>query len=75
MLPYLERDITDLVCSARPLLDIFLTVRGELNQDLLTVLSPTTFIEGQAHKEIQARQRLADHEAQSTLIAREESTK
>ena len=40
MLPHLERDITDLVCNARPLLDMFLTVRGELNQDLLTVLSP-----------------------------------
>ena len=68
MLPYLERDIVDLVCNARPLLDMFLTVRGELNQDLLTVLSPAAFIEDQAHKVIQARQRLADREAQSTLI-------
>jgi hypothetical protein len=31
MLPYLERDIADLVYDARPLLDIFVTIRGELN--------------------------------------------
>jgi DUF971 family protein len=50
-------------------------MRGELNQDLLAVLSPSAFIDGQAHKVIQARQRIADREAQNTLIAREESTK
>jgi hypothetical protein len=75
MLPYLERDIADLVYNARPLLDIFLTIKGELNQDLLIVLYPAAFIESQAHKVIQARQRIADREAESTLIAREESTK
>jgi hypothetical protein len=62
MLPYLERDIADLVCNARPLLDIFLAIKGELNQDLLAVLSPVAFIEGQAPKVIQAKQRLANCE-------------
>ena len=74
MLPYLKRDIADLVCNSRPLLDIFLAIIGELNQDL-TVLSPVAFIEGQAPKVIQAQQRLPDREVQSTLVFREESTK
>jgi hypothetical protein len=74
MLPHLERDIADLVCNAKPLLDIFLTARGELNQDLLAVLSLAAFIEGQAHKVIQARRRLADRDLQSTLVSQEEST-
>ena len=75
MLPYLKRDIADLVCNSRPLLDIFLAIIGELNQDLLTVLSPVAFIEGQAPKVIQAKQRLPDREVQITLVVREESTK
>jgi len=75
MLPHLERDITDLVYNARPLLDILLAIKGELNQDLLTVLTHVAFIEGQAPKVIQAKQRLADREVQSTLVVREESTK
>ena len=75
MLPYLERDIANLVCNARLLLDIFLTIKGELNQDLLAILTPIAFIEGQAPKVIQAKQRLADREVQSTLVVREESTK
>jgi len=75
MLPHLERDITDLVCNARPLLDVFLAIKGELNQDLIVVLTPVAFIEGQAPKVIQAKQRLADREVQSTLVVREESTK
>ena len=68
MLPNLERDITDLVCNERPLLDIFRAIKGELNQDLLSVLTPIAFIEGQAPKVIQAKQRLADREVQSTLV-------
>ena len=28
MLPNLERDIADLVCNARPLMDIFLAIKG-----------------------------------------------
>ena len=56
MLPHLERDIADLVCNVRPLLDIFLAIKGELNQDLLAVLSPIALIEGQAPKVIQAKQ-------------------
>jgi hypothetical protein len=40
MLPYLEKDIVDLVRNAKPLLDIFLAINGELNQDLLVILSP-----------------------------------
>ena len=68
MLPHLERDIANLVCCARPLLDMFLAIKGELNQDLLTVLTPIAFIEGQAPKVIQAKQRLVDHEVQSTLV-------
>ena len=75
MLPHLERDIADLVYNARPLLDIFLAIKGELNQDLLVVLTHVAFIEGQAPKVIQAKQRLADHGVQSTLVVREESTK
>jgi hypothetical protein len=75
MLPYLERDIADLVCNARPLLDIFQAIKGELNHDLLAVLSPLVFIEGQAPKVIQAKQRLADREVQSTLVVQEETTK
>jgi hypothetical protein len=67
MLPYLGRDITDL--------DIFLTIKGELNQDFLVVLSPIAFIKGQAYKVTQAKQRLADRELQGTLVIREESTK
>ena len=35
MLPHLEKDIADLVCNAKPLQDIFLAIKGELNQDLL----------------------------------------
>ena len=46
LLPYLEKDIANLVCNARPLHDIFLAIRGELNQDLLDALSPAAFIEG-----------------------------
>ena len=68
MLPHLERDIADLVYNARPLLDIFLAIKGELNQDLLVVLTPIAFIEGQAPKVIQAKQGLVDHEVQSTLV-------
>ena len=68
MLSHLERDITDLVCNARPLLDIFLAIKGELNQDLLAILTHVAFIEGQAPKVIQAKQRLADREVQSTLV-------
>jgi hypothetical protein len=75
MLPYLEKDIADLICNAKPLQDIFLAIKGELSQDLLTVLSPAAFIEGQAPKVIQAKQRLADREAQNNLNAHEESTK
>jgi hypothetical protein len=67
MLPYLGRDITDL--------DIFLTIKGELNQDFLIVLSPIAFIKGQAYKVTQAKQRLADRELQGTLVIQEESTK
>jgi hypothetical protein len=69
MLPCLERDIANLVHDARPLLDIFVTAIGEMNQDLLAILSLAAFIESQAHKVIQARQRIADREAQSALIA------
>lgn len=75
MLPHLEKDIADLVCNAKPLQDIFLAIKGELNQDLLAILSPTTFIEGQAPKVIRAKQRLANREAQNNLDARGESTK
>jgi len=75
MLPYLERDIADLVSNARPLLDIFLAIKGELSPDLLVVLTPVAFIEGQAPKVIQTKQKLADREVQSTLVVREESTK
>ena len=46
MLPYLEKDIADLVCDAKPLQDIFLAIREELNQDLFVVLLPAAFIEG-----------------------------
>ena len=63
MLPYLQRDKADLVQDARPLNDFFLTIRGELNQDLLDVLSPAAFIEGHAPKVIRAKQRLAELEA------------
>jgi energy-converting hydrogenase A subunit M len=59
----------------RPLLDIFLAIKGELNQDLLAVLPHVAFIEGLAPKVIQAKQRLADRKVQSTLVVREESTK
>ena len=55
MLPYLEKDIFDLVYDAKPLQNIFLAVRGELNQDLLAVLSPAVIIEGQAPKVTQAK--------------------
>ena len=68
MLPHLERDIADLVYNARLLLDIFLAIKGELNQDLVAVLTPIAFIEGQAPKVIQAKQRLAGHKVQSTLV-------
>ena len=46
MLPYLEKDIADLVCNAKPLQDIFLDIKEELNQDLLAALSHAAFIEG-----------------------------
>ena len=75
MPPYLERYIADLVCNARPLLDIFLAIKGELSQDLLVVLTPVAFIEGQAPKVIQTKQKLANREVQSTLVVQEESTK
>lgn len=75
MLPYLEKDIADLVCNARPLLDIFLSIREELNQGLLAVLSLAAFIESQAHKVILAKQRLTKHATQDILVAQEESTK
>ena len=69
------KDIADLVYNAKPLQDIFLAIKGEPSQDLLIVLSPATFIEGQAPKVIWAKQRLADREAQNNLNAQEESTK
>ena len=53
MLPYLQRDKADLVQDARPLNDFFLTIRGELNQDLLDVLSHVAFIEGHAPKALE----------------------
>lgn len=30
-LPYLDKDIADLVCNATPLYDVFLVIREELN--------------------------------------------
>ena len=53
MLPYLQRDKADLVQDARPLNDFFLAIRGELNQDLLDVLSHVAFIEGHAPKALE----------------------
>lgn len=44
MLPHLEKDIADLVCNATPLYDMFLVIREELSQDLLTVLLLAVFI-------------------------------
>ena len=75
MLPHLEKDIADLVCNATPLYDIFLAIREELSQDLLTVLSPAAFIEGHAPRVIRAKQRLADREAQGNLDIQEEASK
>jgi len=69
------RDQLQSICDAKSLQDTFLAIRGELSQNLLAVLSPATFIEGHAPKVIQARQRLADREAQNTLDAREELIK
>ena len=54
-LPYLEKDIVDLVCNATPLYDVFSVIREELSQDLLTVLSPTAFIKGHAPRVIIAK--------------------
>lgn len=54
---------------------MFLAIRGELNQDLLDALSPTTFIEGYASRVVGAKQRLADHEALKNLDNQEEVNK
>lgn len=75
MLSHLQKNVADLVQNAIPLHDLFLTVRGELSEDLLGVLLPTTFIEGFTPRVIRAKQRLADREAQDNLDAREEATK
>jgi hypothetical protein len=56
-------DVPRVVQDARPLNDLFLAIREELNLDLLDVLSPAAFIEGRAHKVIRAKQRLAKREA------------
>ena len=75
MLPYLEKDIANLVSNAQPLHDLFVAIAGGLSQYLLYVLSPTSFIEGYAPRVIKARHRLADHEAQDNQDAQEEANK
>lgn len=74
MLPYLEKDNQSSLRREAPS-GHHPGYQGELDQDLLVVLLPTAFIEGQASKVTQTKRRLADREAQNTLDTREESTK
>lgn len=75
MLPFLEKNIQELVQNADPIRSIFLVVKSQLSLELFAALSPATFIEGHEFKVAEARKRLADRATQQSLNERKDSNK
>lgn len=75
MVPHLEKNIADLVEDANPIREIFLAIKNELSPELLEVLLPASYIEGQASKLKKAQKNLADHAVQEALVVSKETNK